>query len=110
MATVPGEPDGNVTPLTGMLGTDMAALPKALQPTQGDFLMAAAIMHQQGKFGPGGEYQVAGDVVPFPTATQRYEKDPKSLEDIRKIMTRDTLSRALGGTQNILPIAPKEGD
>jgi hypothetical protein len=37
-----------------------------LQPTQSDFLMAAAIMHQQGKFGPGGEYQVAGDVVPFP--------------------------------------------
>jgi hypothetical protein len=47
MATVPGEADNNVTPLTGM-----AALPKALQPTQSDFLMAAAIMDRQGKPGP----------------------------------------------------------
>ena len=39
MATVPGQPD-NVTSM----------MPKALQPTQADFLQAAAIMHQQGKF------------------------------------------------------------
>jgi hypothetical protein len=38
MATVPGEP------------MDAGMLPPSLQPTQGDLLMAAAIMHQQGKF------------------------------------------------------------
>ena len=100
MATVPGDPTvpDNVVDL----------VPKHLQPTQSDFLMAAAIMHQQGKFGAGGEYQVAGDVVPFPTATQRFESSPKSLEDIRKADTRATLSRVLGGTQNVLPMEPKD--
>jgi hypothetical protein len=56
MPTVPGQPDdSNVVNL----------VPKHLQPTQADFLLAAALMHQQGKFSDGGEYQVAGDVVPF---------------------------------------------
>jgi hypothetical protein len=47
MATVPGEADNN-----GMMPTGMAALPKALQPTQSDFLMAAAIADRQRNSGP----------------------------------------------------------
>jgi hypothetical protein len=103
MATVPGDPDNNVTPLTGM-----AALPKALQPTQSDFLMAAAIMDQQGKFGAGGEYQVAGDVVPFKRAPLDLTGNDKQLDEYKKMMTRDTLSRALGGTANVTPIKPED--
>ena len=100
MATVPGEPavPDNVVDL----------VPKHLQPTQGDFLMAAAIMHQQGKFGAGGEYQVAGDVVPFARKPLNLTSDPQQLDDYKKMMTRDTLSRALGGTSNVLPIKPED--
>ena len=87
MATVPGDPNDP---------TGQAPVPPLPM-----LLMAGSIMHRQGKF------QMAGDVVPFPTATQRFEKDPKSLEDIRKADTRATLSRVLGGTQNVLPMTPK---
>jgi len=89
MATVPGSPD----PVT--------AIHPAFRPTQADFLQAAAIMHQQGKF------QVAGDVVKFPTLADRYHTDPASLEDIRKSETQSTLMKALGSTAKVLPIKPE---
>jgi hypothetical protein len=82
-----------------------------LQPTQGDFLMAAAIMYQQGKFGAGGEYQVAGDVIPPERLkTLRIQQNIKTMteQSIRQRETHDVLSRALGGTQNILNIVPED--
>ena len=72
-----------------------------LRPTTADIITAAAKLHSEGKF------QMAGDVVKFPTATQRFESRPASMEEIRKADTRATLSRALGGTQNVLPIKPE---
>jgi hypothetical protein len=91
MATVPGDPNE--------LRAD-GGIPAELQPTQGDLLMAAAIMHQQGKF------QVAGDVVPFKKPPLDLTGDPKQLDEFNKMMTRDTLSRALGGGAKVLPMTP----
>ena len=91
MATVPGIPDP-----TPSISGDM-------MPSQSDLILAAAIMHQQGKF------QVAGDVVPFEKKPLNLTSDPQQLDDYKKMMTRDTLSRALGGTKNVLPIKPEEG-
>src|SRR5215813_11447548 len=97
MATVPGTPMQDAT----------GGIPQELQPTQADLLMAAAIMHQQGRF------QVAGDVIP-PERLKglRIQQNIKTMteQSIRAGETRATLSRALGGTQNILPITPQDGD
>jgi hypothetical protein len=103
MATVPGEADNNVTPLTGMVGTNMAALPKALQPTMADIIMATAVASQRNP----EAFRVAGDVVPFQRAPLDLSGNDKQLDEYKKMMTRDTLSRALGGTSNVLPMEPK---
>ena len=94
MATVPGNP------------VDDGGIPKELQPTWGDIVMATSIMDQQGKF------RVAGDVVPFPTRNERWTIQGQNVsgDEILKADTRRTLSKALGGTANVLPITPKSGD
>jgi hypothetical protein len=56
MATVPGTPMQDTT----------GGIPRELQPTQADMLMAAAIMHQQGRM------QLAGDVVPIKPGGQPF--------------------------------------
>ena len=104
MATVPGEADNNVTPLTGMVGANMAALPKALQPTMADIIMATAVTSQRNP----DAFRVAGDVGPFAKKPLNLTGDPQQLDDYKKMMTRDTLSRALGGTSNVLPIKPED--
>jgi len=99
MATVPGTPiDMNAA--TG-------GIPHELQPGYPELLMAAA-MHQQGAF------KMAGDVLPFPKRSPLSPQPGQSTEQYgqeqKKIQTRDVLSRALGGTQNVLPLTPKSGD
>jgi hypothetical protein len=68
MIPIPGDPNQND-----------GAIPKELQPTQTDLLMAAAIMHQQGKFQtamvkPLSEQQIlAPEPLPPRTRLEREE-------------------------------------
>jgi len=87
MATVPGTPIDNAD----------GGIPKELQPTDADLLMAAAIHTER--------QRLAGDVIPFQRRTPDLT-DPKELDEFKKMMTRDTLGRALGGAGKILPITP----
>jgi hypothetical protein len=48
----------------------------------------------------------AGEIVPMQRPPLNIVGDAKQLEEYKKMMTRDTLSRALGGTENILPMTP----
>jgi len=66
MATVPGNP------------VDDGGIPKELQPTWGDIVMATSIMDQQGKF------QVAGDVIPYGKGPA-----PETLERLGKAIQED---------------------
>ena len=94
MATVPGTP----------MQDDFGGIHPSLRPTQADLLLAAGIMHQQGRM------QMAGDVVTMPGLYDRVkaeaEKDP---DFAKKAATRATLMRAIGGGAKVLPIKP-EGD
>ena len=73
MATVPGQPmeDGGI--------------PKELQPTQADLLMAAAIMHQQGKF------QVAASTPQLPASVEdaltAYDQGKLTGAGVRKVLS-----------------------
>ena len=52
------------------------------------------------------EPQQSGEVVPMKRKPLDLT-DPKQLDEYKKMMTRDTLSRALGGTAPVLPMTPK---
>jgi hypothetical protein len=75
-----------------------------LQPTMADIIMATAVASQRNP----EAFRVAGDVVPFAKKPLNLTSDPQQLDDYKKMMTRDTLSRALGGTSNVLPMEPKD--
>ena len=75
-----------------------------LQPTMADIIMATAISSQRNP----EAFRVAGDVVPFKRAPLDLTGNDKQLDEYKKMMTRDTLSRALGGTSNVTPIKPED--
>jgi hypothetical protein len=52
------------------------------------------------------EPQQSGEVVPMKRKPLDLT-DPKQLDEYKKMMTRDTLSRALGGRAPVLPMTPK---
>ena len=92
MATVPGTP---------MDQEDFGGVHPSLRPTQADLLIAAAIMHQQGKM------QMAGDVVQMPGLYDRVKAEQTADPDFaKKAATRATLMRAIGGGAKVLPITP----
>ena len=74
-----------------------------LQPTMADIIMATAISSQRNP----EAFRVAGDVVPFKRAPLDLTGNDKQLDEYKKMMTRDTLSRALGGRAPVLPMTPK---
>ena len=93
MATVPGDPND-----TGNGRDPYGGIPKELRPGYPELLMAAAIHKQQ------QDQKLAGDVIP----TEFPKRSPWALSDEEraKAATRETLSRALGGTSNVLPMTP----
>ena len=95
MATVPGDPnDTGPDPYGG--------IPPGLRPGYPELLMAAAIHKQQ------QDQKLAGDVIPFKKPPLDLVGDPKQLDEFNKMMTRDTLSRALGGGAKVLPMTPQK--
>jgi hypothetical protein len=109
MATVPGTPDDDGMVPKGMVGTNIAALPKALQPTMADIIMATAVASQRNP----EAFRVAGEVLrfPSPSAAQGLNYLNKSEAEQARSRTREILSRALGGgPSTVLPMTPKEGD
>ena len=96
MATVPGDPnDTGPDPYGG--------IPPGLRPGYPELLMAAAIHKQQQD---QKDQKLAGDVIPFKKPPLDLTGDPKQLDEFNKMMTRDTLSRALGGGAKVLPMTP----
>ena len=63
MATVPGTPD------------NVSAIHPAFQPTQADFLQAAAIVHERQRLAAGWEYGRANPLDPLDVQGKRF--DPK---------------------------------
>ena len=94
MATVPGDPMERDPVLE--------SIHPSLRPTQADLLLAAGMMHQEGRL------QLAGDIVPFQRKPLNLIGSEKDLDEYKKMMTRDTLSRALGGGAKVLPIKPDD--
>jgi hypothetical protein len=94
MATVPGDPNES--------GPDpYGGIPVGLRPGYPELLMAAAIHKQQ-----QDQQKLAGDVIPFKKPPLDLTGDPKQLDEFNKMMTRDTLSRALGSPGKVLPMTP----
>lgn len=73
----------------------------AEQPSEANLLMALAEMHKQGRF------QVAGGVVPMPgAATPADRAEALKIDELNKLTTNRTLSKALGGGAKIIPMSP----
>jgi hypothetical protein len=99
----------SVRPAAGHIELE-TMLPKALQPTMADIIMATAVASQRNP----EAFRVAGDVIDMtgPRYQQRFKTEYGEGADpdyYKKKATQETLSRALG-RENVLQMVPKDKD